>query len=179
MPVGVVVQRRAGGGRWQNWQWKPVALLPGAGPADWRVLREEGTTTEFHAGTRELELHRTETEAYRVALANDPPSAYVVLAPDDDPDSDREYQLKAVTASPFEAQDCLDSGEELVEPVPMPPGLIAWIREFVDRHHVDEPFRKRKRREVDTSRTEDGKGDPRIRQLADVYRAPGNRRDCS
>jgi hypothetical protein len=54
----------------------------------------------------------------------------------------------------------------------MPDGLIAWVREFVEEHHVDEAFKKRRRDRVATDLTEDGRGDARIRQDADVYRAP-------
>ena len=130
----------------------------------------------FHAATLPLTLHRAETEAYRVAISNSPPSAYVVLTANDDPDDERDFRVSVVTASPFEAQDFLDSGEEIVEPVAMPEGLVAWVRDFIDAHHVDEPFRKRKRREVDTDQVEEGRGDPRVRQDADVYRAPGYRK---
>ena len=52
-----------------------------------------------------------------------------------------------VTASPYEAEGYLE-GEDLVEVAPMPEGLIAWVREFVERHHVDRPFEKRKRKRV-------------------------------
>ena len=43
-------------------------------------------------------------------------------------------------------------GDDLVEAVPMPDGLIAWVQAFIDRHHVDQPFvkRKRKRRSAGT-----------------------------
>ncbi len=174
MPVGVVVRRSPGSTRWAKWQWRPVALLPGASDARWRELRSQDDVAEFHAATVPLVLHRAETEAYRVALASDPPSAYVVMV--EDGDDDFPWRVRLVTASPFEAQDCLDSGEESVDPVPMPPGLVAWVRDFVDAHHVDEPFRKRRRDRVDTDRREDGKGDPRIRQTSDVYRTPGARR---
>ncbi len=176
MPVGIVIRRTPSSSRWVDWHWKTSALLPGAAPAHWRVLRSEGETVEYHAATLPLELHRSETEAYRMALSSDPPTAYVILTPDDEAEGEFAHRLRLVTASPFEAQDCLDSGEELVEPVPMPAGLVAWIQEFVEAHHVDEPFRKRRRDEVDTGRVEEGKGDPRIRQASDVYRAPGARR---
>ncbi len=92
----------------------------------------------------------------------------------EDAQAAHELELVGVTASPYEAQDHADTGEEIVEPVAMPPGLIAWVREFVERHHVDEAFVKRKRDRVRTDRTEDGRGDPRIRQAADVYRAPAS-----
>lgn len=174
MPVGVVVRRSPGATRWAKWAWRAVAVLPGAGPADWRELRRDGEAAEFHAGTVEMELWRTDTEAYLAALSNDPPSVYVIMRQTGD--DARPMELIAVTASAFEAQDFTDSGEDIVEPVPMPPGLTAWISGFVGRHHVDEEFVKRKRDRKRVDLAEDGRGDPRIRQDADVYRAPTGRR---
>lgn len=174
MTIGVVLRKIRGKTRWAPWVWRAVAALPGAGPADWRVLRESADAVEYHAATVTLELHRAETEAYRTGLATEPPSLWVVLRPDEDPASPHEWTVHLVSASPFEAQDYLDSGEEVVEPISMPEGVVAWVRDFVDRHHVDEPFKKRRRDRVDVARVEDGVGDRRIRQTADVYRAPGS-----
>jgi len=173
LPVGVVIRRSPSVSRWATWAWKVVDVLPGAAPADWRVLREEDGVTEYHAATLPLTLHRRETEAYRVALAMDPPSVYVVLRPAEPDEGTRDYTVFLVTASSYEAQDYLDSGEEIVEQVPAPPGLVAWIRDFVDEHHVEEEFRKRRRDRIDTDLSEDGKGDARVRQTADVFRPPG------
>ncbi len=172
MPIGVVVRRTPGATRWAKWAWRAVAVLPGAGPADWKEMRREGDAVEFHAGTVEIELYRTDTEAYLVALSNDPPTVYVVMRESEDPEATNEMELVAVTASPYEAQDYSDTGEEIVEAVPMPPGLIAWVREFVARHHVDEKFIKRKRDRLRTDLREDGRGDPRVAQATDVYRSP-------
>ncbi len=172
VPMGVVVRRRPGVSRWAKWHWQAVAVLPGAAPADWAELRSEENVTDFHAATVDMELHRAETEAYRVAISNEPASVWVILRPCEDPNSSREYTVHAVTASPFEAQDYLDSGEEIVEAVPMPPGIVALIRDFVNHHHRDEPFKKRRRDRVEVDRSEDGIGDARIRQASDVYRAP-------
>ena len=73
--------------------------------------------------------------------------------------------MHVITASSaYEAQDYLDSGEEIVEPVPMPDGLIAWIKDFTDTHFVEEPFIKRKRDKKRIDLKEDGVGDARIRQ---------------
>ena len=174
MPVGVVVRKTPGVTKWARWAWKAVAVLPGAGPADWRELRRDGDAVEYHAGTLPLELFRTDTEAYMTALANDPPSVYVVMRPSDNPD--RELDLLLITASAFEAQDYQDSSEEVVEPVPMPAGMIAWVREWVEFHHVDEKFVKRRRDRKDIDVSEDGIGDERIRQTADVYRSPGSKK---
>lgn len=172
MPVGVVLRRSPGVTPWAAWNWKPVDLLPGAGPADWHVVREEGDVTEYHAATLPLELHRTDTDAYLVTLAMQVPSVYVVLRPCED-EGPHDFEPFLVTASAYEAQDYLDSSEEIVEAVPAPEGLIAWIREFVEAHHVEEEFKKRKRKRWKEDLIEDGIGDARVRQDADVYRAPG------
>lgn len=174
MPVGVVVRKTPGVTKWAKWAWKAVAVLPGAGAADWREIRREGDAVEYHAGTLSLELHRTDTEAYLTALANDPPSVYVIMRPS--LDTDRELDLLLITASAFEAQDYQDSSEEIVEPVPMPAGLIAWVREWVDFHHTEEKFVKRRRDKVKTDLSIDGIGDERIRQTADVYRSPNSKK---
>ena len=172
LPIGVVIRKQPGVTRWAKWVWRAVAVLPGAGPADWAEMRRDGDAVEYHAATVTMEVHRKETEGYRVALSNDPPSVYVILRPSEDPDAAQDVEVFRVTASAFEAQDYMDSGEEIVEAVPMPPELIAWVSSFVEVHHVEEAFVKRKRRRWDEDDGETGKGDARIRQAADVYRAP-------
>ncbi|MCL3881061.1 DUF3305 domain-containing protein [Marivita sp. GX14005] len=173
LPVGVVLQRKPGVTRWQAWAWSPVALLPGAGAADWKLLREEGDVAEFHIGTLPLTLWRTDAEAYRVNLAEPVVCAYVVLAPQG---GDRPYRLKLVTANPNEAMQYAEGGDDLVEKVPMPPALVAWVQDWTDRHFVEEPFKKRKRDRYREDKVQDGKGDPRIAQTSDVYRAPSRAR---
>ncbi len=175
IPVGVVIRKQPGVTRWARWIWRPVAVLPGAAPADWHELRREGEAVEYHAATVDLEVHRADTEGYKVALSREPPSVYVILRPVEDPDSEHPVEVFRVTASAFEAQDYLDSGEEIVEPVPMPPALIAWLSDFVARHHKDEPFVKRKRRPAEIEPQEDVRGDPRVRS-GDVFRHPDPRK---
>ncbi|WP_253913138.1 DUF3305 domain-containing protein [Pseudoruegeria sp. HB172150] len=174
MPLGVVVRRSPGATRWAKWAWTVTGILPGAGPAEWRVLREDDDTIDYHATTGTLELFAGETEAYLTAISGRIPSLYVVMRRTGR--DDRPLKLVLVTASAYEAQDYCDSGEEIVEKVPMPEGLIAWIRDFTDAHHVDEEFRKRRRDRKDTSLVEDGIGDARIVQTTDVYRSPRSAR---
>ena len=173
MPVGVVMQRRPGVTRWQKWAYATVALLPGAGPAHWKLLREDGDISEFHVGSRNLILWRTDAEAYRIGLAEKVVCAYVVLQPGDD---EWPYKVKLITANPHEAMQYADGGEDLVEKVPMPPALVAWVQDWTDQHFVEEPFVKRKRKRYLEDKVEDGIGDPRIAQLSDVYRAPSHAR---
>ena len=172
LPVGVVLRKQPGVTRWEQWAWRAVAVLPGAGPADWRELRREGEAVEYHAATCILEVHRADAESYLVALSNDPPCVYVVLRSSEDPEAEHDIEVFMVTASAYEAQDYLDSGDDIVEAVPMPPSLIAWLSDFVGRHLKEEKFIKRRRDRVDLEKVEDGKGDARVRQEADVYRSP-------
>ncbi len=175
LPLGVVIRRVPGATRWQKHAWKAVAVLPGAGDADWKELRRDGEAVEYHAATLPLELFRTDTEAYLQGLSDNPPAAYVVMRPGE---GDRPLDVVLVTASPYEAQDYADTGEELVEKVPMPEGLVAWIRNFIEAHHEDDVFVKRKRDKKRVDLKQDGIGDARIRQTADVYRAPALRKEA-
>lgn len=173
MPLGVVVRRTPGVTRWARWNWRAVAVLPGAGPADWAELRREGEAVEYHAATLPLVLWSSDAEAYMVNLADSTPSIYLVLR--ESTRADRPLEAVLVTASPDEGQDYAVSSEDIVEKIPMTPGLIAWVREFALEHFKAEPFVKRKRDRARVDLSEDGRGDARIRQETDVYRAPGRR----
>lgn len=172
MPLGIVIRRVPGVTRWARHVWKAVAVLPGAGKADWKELRRDEDAVEYHAATLPLELFRTDTEAYLHGLSAKVPAIYVVMRPSE---NDHPLEVTLVTASPYEAQDYADTGEELVEKVPMPDGLIAWIRDYVELHHEDEVFIKRRRNKTRVDLKEDGIGDARIRQTSDVYRAPASK----
>lgn len=172
VPLGIVIRKSPGVTRWARWSWRVVDVLPGAGAAEWRELRREGETVDYHAATVAMELWASDTEAYLTGLSSEAPSVYVVLRGAEDDDSGHEIEVLLATASPYEAQDYLDSGEEIVEQVAMPDALAAVVRDFVAANHEDEEFVKRKRDNRKAGETEDGRGDPRIRQLTDVYRAP-------
>ena len=176
MPLGVVIRRTPGVTRWAKWAWKAVGVMPGAGVTHWRELRRDGDITEFHAATPTLELHGAETDAYIHGLAAQVPCVYVVLRTSDGAGA-APLDVVLVTASPYEAQDYADSGEEIVEKVAMPEGLIAWVRDFVETHHVEEEFKKRRRDRVKTDKVEHSVGDPRVQKLTDVYMAPQARKE--
>jgi len=170
MPVGVVVRQSPGVTRWAPFSWRAVAVLPGAGHGGWRELRREGDSVDYHAGTADLVLHRAETEAYLVALNAKVPTVWAILRHRNGPA--QRPDLVAVTASAYAAQDHGDNGEDIVEPIGMPEGLAVWVSDFVARHHRADDFVKRQRRPHADEGREDGIGDARIRQAADVYRAP-------
>ena len=94
--VGVVVARSKADSPWIDFLWRPVGILPDAPelPA-WSVLREEEEGVLFYAGSRTVELHRSETARYRENLATGSPLLWVILSP---AEGEWPYDLAAVTA---------------------------------------------------------------------------------
>lgn len=172
LKVGAVVRRSPGVTRWAREIWKPVAVIPGAPEAFWKEMVRDGEVVDYHAGTVCMELFRADVEAYLVSLNMTVPSVWIIMDRDDTNRSPSGWFVSTITASAFEALDALDSGESIVEPVPVPESLAAWIKEFVDLHYIEEPFKKRQRDKHRIDGIEDGKGDARIRQQSDVFRAP-------
>ena len=170
--VGAVVRRTAGVTRWAKDIWTPVAVIPGAPDEHWKEMVRDGETVDYHAGTVTMELFRADVEAYLVSLNMKIPSVWIVMDQDESNESPSGWFVSAITASAYEAQDALDSGESIVEAVPIPEALAAWIQEFVDLHYIEEPFKKRKRNKHRVDLIEEGKGDVRIAQESDVFRAP-------
>lgn len=164
LPLGVVLERRRSNHPWQDHAWRPVGVVPGAAACDprgaWTLMRQGDDWAHYLAGTLPLELFRKETESYRVNLAQHPPRIYVVLRSGEAADSAHEVIPFMVTASPDEAQKYLIGGEEIVEGLSMPPEVTAFVEAFVAQHHVDEPFVKRKRKEVALDRIGFGKTPP-------------------
>ncbi len=146
IPVGVVVAREKIAHPWQTYRWRAVSVfLDPPQIRDWRELRRDDKSVLYHAATLNLELFRKETTAYQVNLANGEPSVYVVLREDPDSDDDWPVEVHLVTASPFEAQSHGDVGLDNVESVAMPEQLVDIVHAFINEHHKEEAFIKRKR----------------------------------
>lgn len=152
IPIGVIVAREDIDSQWQEHIWRPIGVLPGAPSIDkWTELRRGDGWVHYHAQTVTLELFRKETDSYKFNLEGREPVIYIILSDeedDEDDEDDRPLGVHLVTVCPFEAADYLDSGELIVEPVAMPPELFALVSNFVEEHHVEEKFKKRKRSEV-------------------------------
>lgn len=166
LPIGVVIERRDIDSRWADHSWIPVSIIPGAPPvSDWKELRSGDGWVHFHAATLPLEIFAGETEGYRVNLANDPPFVYVVLARGEEAE-DHEVEPVLVTVCPFEAGSYEESGDEIVEGIPMPPDIESWLHTFVVDNHVEQPFKKRKRKKAFDPRK--GHGELRAKPRAPV-----------
>lgn len=154
IPVGIVIAREDIDSQWEDYTWRPVGVIPGEpGLQPWQELRRGDGWVHFYAGTYTMELFDKETDAYKFNLDGREPVIYVVLSEPDDYDEHDEdtvcpYDVHLVTASPYEAADYLDSGDQIIEPVSMPDSLFALVNAFVDEHHVEVKFKKRKRDEV-------------------------------
>lgn len=142
--MGVVLERRETSNKWIDHSWHLVGLLPGAGPTrDWVELARGEDWVRYHAGTLPIEIFSGETEGYKYNLSLDPPVVFVVLDPE--AEGEREIEPSLVTVCPYEAQDYLDTSENEVQSIPMPPPVASWLAGFIEKHHVEEPFKKRKR----------------------------------
>jgi len=147
MSVGVVLERRKAASPWTDFNWRPVAVLPGQPQAEpWTVLAIDGDAATFYAGSADLVLHRTETGQYRDNLASGAPSLWVALRPTGDEPS---LRVVAVTADPAEGESFTQAGDDLVGAVPMPAAVRDMVEAFALEHHVEQPFVKRERDRAD------------------------------
>lgn len=158
IPLGIVVERRKSSHPWADWVWTPVSVfMNGAPEADWVEILSGDGWTQYHAATLHLVLHRKETEALCLNLMLDTPELYVVMQDAEELDTEFPVTAHVVTASSYEAQDYLDSGDDIVEKVEMPEAVAAFIQAFVEEHHVDEKFIKRRRNKLDLEEKKFGK----------------------
>jgi hypothetical protein len=147
IPVGVVVERRRAESPWIDFVWRGSGVLPDEPEiTPWTVIREQGGTTLFYAGSATVDLFRSETARYRDNLATGAPSVWIVLTPSE---GTWPYVVSAVTADPAEGEAFTEAGASLVEAVPMPEVLHEAIEKFIARHHVETEFVKRERRRAD------------------------------
>lgn len=145
--VGVVVERRKATSPWADFVWRAVSILPDAPEmVPWTALREEDESVLFYAGSRAVDLYRSETARYRDNLATGNPSLWVVLSP---AEGTWPYALAAVTADPAEGEAFTEAGANLVEVVAMPDTVREVVESFIAEHHVEREFVKRKRRRAD------------------------------
>jgi hypothetical protein len=145
--VGVIVERRALQNPWIDHAWRPIAALAGTpAAAPWTVLSETPQATRYYAGAFQVEFFGSETTMYRENLRSGNPSLWVSLRPAETPPG---IVLHLVTADPSEGEALTEPGTDVIETVPMPPEIQHRLAAFVEAHHVERPFVKRKRDRAD------------------------------
>ena len=147
MQIGVIVERRMLDNPWIDHAWSAVAVLAGApAAAPWTVLAETPRATRYFAGTFELEFFGSDTTMYRENLRSGRPSLWVSLR---SADTVPGVVLQLVTADPAEGEALTEPGTDVIETVPMPIEVQERLAAFVEAHHVERPFVKRKRDRAD------------------------------
>lgn len=141
--VSVVVEERQPVTKWGEVQHVPVAVVPHAlDHRPWTPLGEGERGKLFLLGAAPVDLHRADTEQYRENLRSETPRLWIVLRPTSlVPPVD----LHLVTADPTQAEVYVEAPGSIVEAVPMPDEIIDALAHFVERHHVERVFLKRKR----------------------------------
>jgi hypothetical protein len=148
IPVCVILARKEIQSTWSDHVWEPISVVLDAPKGVHGKVRQVGDSwTQYFMECDPLELHRKDAPAYQEGLLqNDKGCLWVVLAEEEDNQNSLPYYVQLVTASPYEAQDYLDSGELLVETVDMPELLRLHIEEYIAKCPEEEKFIKRKQK---------------------------------
>ncbi|MDB5965321.1 MAG: hypothetical protein JWQ72_1821, partial [Polaromonas sp.] len=121
-----------------------------------------------------VELYLGDAEGYYLNVTTEQPCFWVVWRMEEGtPLADEPLAVpQTVTLSYHDAGRWLDA-QETVEQVPAPPGIVQWVRDFVDQHHVLEP--KRRQRPQSFRTLEDRFGNPaRVSTDKPSGKAPGH-----
>lgn len=146
--IGVVVERRQLGNPWVDHAWAITGVVPGdLAIAPWTELERGSNYIRYFAGSADLEVYPAETSTYKYNLESPQPSVYVALRKSDEPPG---LTLFEATICPGEAHAHADTGNDLLEAVPMPEAVQTWLSAFVAHHHVEREFYKRTRDRADT-----------------------------
>lgn len=124
--------------RWATRVLRPMAVLPLAPQiAPGTLMRENQGVETWYLGLHDLVLYVGDAGHYKDNLTSRQPSVWVALR-------DR-AQVQMITADPYEGEGLASDPSLVVDAVPMPDVLVAKLTEFVAAHHVEVPFKKRKR----------------------------------
>ena len=145
--LGVVLDRHHDGQGWSGPRWSVVDVLPGRVdvPA-WTSIAEQTGWRRYYAGPVILELFAGAAAEYWRNLASSRPALYVILRRDR---AEPGVRLLGATVDPGEVEVHANSGDDLIEALPLPPFLAAWLWSFVDRHYVERPLHRRQRDRAD------------------------------
>mgnify|MGYP002621974374 FL=1 len=139
--LGVLATRRPPVTRWGQAELRPTSVLPAAPElAAGTLISSENGTETWYLGARDMVLYSGDTAHHLDNLNSGRPSVWVVM---------RREELACVTVDPYEGEGYASDLEAVVEALPMPATLRDAVAAFIEEHHVDIPFKKRKRQSVD------------------------------
>ena len=148
--VGVIVEKRKAASPWIDHTWSLVAVLPGLPEAASMTLIETLPDGErYYLGAARVTLASVDTANYRDNMMSGAPKLWVAMR-EEHPETG--LILVAVTADPAEGEAHTETGTNIVDTVPMVPEIAHFVAQFVDTHHVEREFFKRKRDRADPDR---------------------------
>lgn len=146
LTVGIVAIKRRLDNPWVDSEWVPEAVLQGLPAVEPRtLLGAEGHVERWYLGPAELGFHSGETAHYRDNLASGRPSVWIALREAED----GSWVVAGATVDPYEGEAFVDVVTDRVEAVPMPHDIAVELQAFIELHHVEHPFHKRKRDRAD------------------------------
>lgn len=145
--VAVVMRRQRIDNRWQPWRWELADVVPhedGFGDQPRLLLADSDEQRWLHPGFR-VELFLGDAEGYYLNVTTPKPCFWVVWRMEEVPVlADEPVAVpQTVTLSYHDAGRWLDA-QETVEQVPASSGVVQWLQEFVDKHHVLEAKRRQR-----------------------------------
>jgi len=148
--VGIVVERHALASPWATHRWHPgAALLDVPDAAPWTKLGEEGGVARYYAGAATITLVPSESESYLYNLTGPAPQIWIVLRPCAPAPDGRDVELECVTVAAGEAEMLAGGAELVVESVPMPAEIAAWVAGFVAEHpHAPASYKRQRSKHV-------------------------------
>lgn len=158
LTVGVVAVKRKLNNPWVDFEWLPEAVLPGLPAVDPGTrIGAEGAVERWYLGPAEIIFHSGETAHYRDNLVSGRPSVWVALREN----AEGVWEIAGATVDPYEGEAFVDTVTDKVEALPMPHEIAVDLQAFIDAHHVEQAFYKRKRDRMDPHAEQDfGIGHP-------------------
>jgi hypothetical protein len=139
--LAVVMEKRRARSPWADVLWQPASVLESDEPAGAaRLLVQQDLYEQWLHPGFSLQIHRDEMEGYYLNVSSVSPRVFVMWRMD----GERGLPLQ-LTASYEEGARWLDGGA-LVEALPMPTAVFAWVGEYVERDYRPEPRKRIKPR---------------------------------
>ncbi|MEP6824342.1 MAG: DUF3305 domain-containing protein [Ramlibacter sp.] len=147
LQVAVIMRRERIDNRWQSWRWILAEVVPHeeAFGIEARLLYKSDDEERWLHPAFTVELFRDDAEGYYLNTSTPAPCWFVLWRMEEEASVAPEPIARPVmvSLSYHDAGRWLDA-QETVEQVPAPEGVVAWTRDFVDLHYVQEP-KKRQR----------------------------------
>ncbi|MBA3595134.1 MAG: DUF3305 domain-containing protein [Polaromonas sp.] len=145
--VAVVMRRERINNAWQPWRWSLADIVPqeaGFGLQPRLLLNDDHDERWLHPGFK-VELFTDDAEGYYLNVTTEQPCFWVVWRMEEEAAlADEPVAVpQTVTLSYHDAGRWLDA-QETVEQIAAPRGVVLWMKNFVDTHHVLEAKRRQR-----------------------------------